>query len=238
MKRMVIASAVGGLLLATVISVSVATTPNAAAAEADEPTVVEMVDLVLARLVDAGILSEEKADALRAKIHGNERFQTFAATGLPEGFDAERFEERLDRRLDRAQEMRERFKDADKDALRKRFEQRKNQHTHGGAIKDQLADIPPDELKEAIQNGTLSELVDAEEVVDSLLAQAEERLTRAVEAGRISQEKADAHLAELEAKLAPIASGESDLSELMKRHKRHGAKGAWDKRSSQASANA
>ncbi|MGI9666666.1 MAG: hypothetical protein ACR2N2_06125, partial [Acidimicrobiia bacterium] len=104
---------------------------------------------------------------------------------------------------------------------------RKSQIKRGGVLRDQLEDVPREDIRNAVENGTLSELIDADAVVDSITANAEEKLAKAVESGRLTQAEADEKLAELEAKLAPVASGETDVSELLKRNsKRHNKRGS------------
>ena len=69
------------------------------------------------------------------------------------------------------------------------------------------------EIREALQNGdSIADIaeaqgIDLETVVDSLLAEAEERLDAAVEAGRIDETKAAEMLAEAETKIDDMVNG-------------------------------
>ena len=223
MKRMIVAGTLGGLVLAATLTVATATSNNAVA-QADSTTAEQIVETVLERLVASGIITQERADEVA------ERFQRWAANGVPERFDEERFEERLEKGIDRLAEAQEKYGELDreeleerwaefrerrKDAIEKWQERRKN--LGNSELREQLSQYDRDEIKDAIENGTLNELLDTEAIADAMIQRTEEALDRAVENGRITQAEADEKLAELEERLEALRNGEVDLSETFKK---------------------
>lgn len=88
-----------------------------------------------------------------------------------------------------------------------------NGRRHGKkAIVAEVLDITPEELAEQREGGaTLADIAgdQVDEVVDALVANAEERIAAKVDAGRITQEQADARLEQLEERITErIETGE------------------------------
>ena len=229
MKRLIVAGTLGGLVLAATVTVATATSNNAVA-QTDSTTAEQIVETVLDRLVASGIITQERADEVAERIYDNERFQRWAANGVPERFDEERFEERLEKGIDRLAEAQEKYGELDreeleerwaefrerrKDAIEKWQERRKN--LGNSELREQLSQYDRDEIKDAIENGTLNELLDTEAIADAMIQRTEEALDRAVENGRITQAEADEKLAELEERLEALRNGEVDLSETFKK---------------------
>jgi hypothetical protein len=97
-----------------------------------------------------------------------------------------------------------------------------------GVLADALG-LDSSEIRDALKGGsTIAELasqqgVSVDDVVDALVAQAEERVAAALESGRIDQEKADEILANAEQHAEDIVSGEAKPG---KGHGRGGPAGA------------
>lgn len=71
-------------------------------------------------------------------------------------------------------------------------------------LEDALGDITPDELRDAVENGTLDELID----VDAILDTAREAIAEAVEEGRITAEQGERLLERLTQRLEALEDGE------------------------------
>ena len=239
MKRLMIAGTLGGLVLAAALTVATASSNDASAQTTEASTAEEVVETVLDRLVASGIITEDRAQEIAEKIYANERFQRWAENGLPEMFDDERFEDRLDKGLDRLAEAGEKYGDLDREELRERFAELRERHRDAvrefqerrrslgnSELREQLSEFDRDEIRDAIENGTLDELIDTEALADSMLERAEEALDRAVENGRITQDEADEKLAELAERLEQLRNGEVDWSESFTKRWRDGKRGA------------
>ncbi|MGI9529606.1 MAG: hypothetical protein ACR2NG_07840 [Acidimicrobiia bacterium] len=74
-------------------------------------------------------------------------------------------------------------------------------------LKDVFGDMSPDEIKEAIENGTLADLIDT----DAILESASSSLDEAVADGALTAEQADRILERLVEKLESIENGDFEL---------------------------
>jgi ribosomal protein S20 len=239
MKRLMIAGTLGGLVLAAALTVATASSNDASAQTTEASTVEELVEAVLDRLVASGIITEERAEELADRIYSSEPYQRWVDNGLPEQFDDGRLEERLDKGLDRLAEAKRKYGELDRDQLREGFAELRERHRDAvrefrerrrglgnSELREQLSEFDRDEIRDAIENGTLDELIDTEAFADSMLKRAEEALDRAVENGRITRDEADEKLAELAERLEQLRNGDIDWSESFTRRWRDGKRGA------------
>jgi hypothetical protein len=85
---------------------------------------------------------------------------------------------------------------------------------HGLFESELLAGIDPVELREAIDNGTVSDLVDLEALAAERLADATARLDELVADGILTEAEAAARLAEIEVHLAAVAAGDFEFGSM------------------------
>ncbi|MCL1592731.1 MAG: hypothetical protein M3132_00085 [Actinomycetia bacterium] len=256
MKKLIIASTITVVMFFgafVVLGINASNTP--AVAQSGEATVEEevppFVDDVLARLVDAGILSDDLADEIRRKVPGLMGFLsplidegtdpqdldfdgyldefwddfdssdffgsdgfTFEEFGLPDGFDLEElmdqfdgftFPDDLENFTFEDFELPEGFvspHDVNPDASGPgQFPG----HGFGFLFDGDLLDgLSPDELRDAMENGTLEDLINTDDIISDI----ENMLDKAVQEGDLTREQADAKLERLTQRIESFENGE------------------------------
>jgi len=194
MKKLFAVSAAAVLMVFGALGLVVASTGSSAVAqetettEPDAPRFTTLED-VLHGLVERDVIDEEQADAVADALRDAFWHRGPWMGEKPEDFDP-------DRRPDRFRPHRFR-----------------GFGFFGGA--ESLTDLlgmTPDELRAALADGqTLSEIIDdPDSVVEAIVQQAAVRLTLAVEAGRLTQEKADELLDQVRNRAEAFLNGELD----------------------------
>lgn len=164
-----------------------------------------------------------------------ERFENLDSDDLPEGFELpEGFD--LDEMLDRFTQQLEDFdlenlpegfalpEDFDPSEmlgeLQRRFKgfgegtpRAEGFGFFGDGLKDVFGDMTPDEIKDAIENGTLADLIDTDAILDTASASLDE----AVADGALTAEQADRILERLVEKLESIENGDFEWGQKSRR---------------------
>ena len=137
-----------------------------------------------------------------------EGFPRFRFGEVPEDFDLDQLREQLE-----DLELPEGF---GTDELR-RFRFQFPRPGPDGALEDVWGDIDREELRDAIENGTLDELVDTEELANAFTELATERIDRAVESGRITEERAAQLLERVDEIAGAIEEGDFQVGWFLRR---------------------
>lgn len=274
-KWFIAAAAAGVIAIAAVAFIGVNSTSVSAAEGDTAATGADQSDQwhdgLLDRLVEEGVITQEQAEGIDKSLpegalpfrgrgfrglpedfdpetmlqHMMERFESFDAEDLPEGFELpEGFD--LDKLLDQFTQQLENFdpqdlpegfilpEGFDPSKMFREFQGRFNDfdpqnpsegfahpkgfsdegfaRDHGfgflgDALKDIFDDMDPDEIKDAIEDGTLADLMDT----DAILEGASADLDRAAADGLLSQDQADRILEGLTNKLQSIEDGDFRL---------------------------
>ncbi len=182
MKNRLIAIAAGGILLFGVLSFVTFGPPDVFAAEApaeeyEAGSPGAWLSSLLDRLVDEGIISPEQAEDIEEQVPDEAR-------------DFLRRPFRFPNDVDGLDELSQRF-GAGPGAVR-------------DILRDALEGLTPDELHNAIEDGTLDEIVD----FDAVLDEAERLIDEAVEEGRVTAEEGEAMLERLRDRIDALIEGE------------------------------
>jgi hypothetical protein len=177
MRKLLASIAAAGILVVGAIAVTGVTASGVSAQEADETTTEApqaRLSKALGELVTDGVITQDQADAVAAKLQESFGDAQPFRRGFAHGF---RFANGLD-------------------------------------TLSEVLGITADDLGAQLREGaTVAELagangVDVQAVIDALVADAESRLSAAVESGRIDQATADERLAELETRITAMVNGD------------------------------
>lgn len=254
MKKLIVASAVAGVLIFGAIAAVAIGSSSTAVAQSDtaqteapattDTEVPEWVDQVLDGLVTGGILTQDTADQLRAEApfligmldQMKLDFDTDSDEPGTEGhlpFDIERFKDQFDglefpEGFDffgpdffgpdgfNFQDLRDQFENFDFDSFEipEGFDHPEGVNPEsfgefrfpggGFGFLDGISGLSFDDLRDAMQNGTLTDLID----VDSIMSDVTARIEQAVTAGDLTRDQADRMLEKLTKNYDAIANGE------------------------------
>jgi len=253
MKKLIVASAVAGVLVLGAVAAVAIGSSSSAVAQSDTPQtetpstadteVPEWVDQVLNGLVTGGILTQDTADQLREEapflLGMLEQMKLDLDTDSTDGsgteghlpFDIERFKDQFDglelpEALDgfdffgpggfNFQDLRDQFENFDFDSFEmpEGFDHPEGTNPEsfgefripggGFSFLDGISGLSFADLSDAMQNGTLSELIDVDEIISDVT----DKLDAAVAEGDLTRDQADEMVRKLTEKLDAIGNGE------------------------------
>ena len=234
MKKLAIVGAVLGVLLIGAIAALGLTSSDVQAAESEDTSDHPLRENLLDRLVEEGVISEEQAEEFDEHLDDlHSRFGREFRVGprfrsedfeLPEDFDPDQLLEKMKERFEQfdfedlpeglelpedfdpkamLEDLKERFDEGAFEDFRFRGP-RLGIFGEDNPLRDAFENLDLEELEQAIEDGTVAELIDIDAIRDAVTEQVEQ----AVAEGVITQEQADRILERMDEKLTALENGD------------------------------